>query len=151
MKAKKCQKKNSSNFFFNIFFFAEVTPPSTPESFTLMGLAMWESISFQLGKSAVLSYQSLARYRSLGFDKSPHYPIFSLSDNHCIKFQEALLGLLQLPLLRGPAPHAVQIARGFPVSLMEEELLPEMEYYLSGNSINSSLKTRRGIKLAFCR
>ena len=29
---------------------------------------MWESIRDQLGKSAVLSYQSLARYRSLGFD-----------------------------------------------------------------------------------
>ena len=28
----------------------------------LMGLAMWESISDELGKSAILSYQSLIRF-----------------------------------------------------------------------------------------
>ena len=70
------KKKFLNNFFFKIFFWPRLLPhhpPSTPESFMLMGLAMWVSISNQLHKSAVLSYQSLTRYRSLGFDHLPNY------------------------------------------------------------------------------
>ena len=66
------KKKFFKKYFSRIFFWLRTLPrhpPSTLESFTLMGLAMWESIRDQLGKSAVLSYQSLARYRSLGFDQ----------------------------------------------------------------------------------
>ena len=43
-------------------------PPTILESFTHMSSDMCEIINDQVGKSAVLSYQSLARYRSLGFD-----------------------------------------------------------------------------------
>ena len=57
--------KKNQIFFFKIFFWPRSLtryPPSTSESFTLMGLAMWESITDRPGKSAVLSYQSLARF-----------------------------------------------------------------------------------------
>ena len=63
-KQKKLSKKNSNFFFQNFFWPRSLTryPPSTSESFTLMGSAMWESITDKPGKSAVLSYQSLARF-----------------------------------------------------------------------------------------
>ena len=50
--AKRSIVKNKSNI-----------TVETVSRFMHMGLAMRESISSQLGKSAVLSYQSLARYR----------------------------------------------------------------------------------------
>ena len=49
----------------NIFFWPRSLPrhpPTTPESFMHMGPAMCESIANTLHKSAVLGYQSLARF-----------------------------------------------------------------------------------------
>ena len=60
---KKFFKRKIQNFVLQIFFGPRSLtryPQSTPESFTLMGPALCESISYQLGKSPVLSYQSLA-------------------------------------------------------------------------------------------
>ena len=58
--------------FFKFFLWPRslsLCPPTTPESFTLMGSAMCEIIRVHRRKSALLGYQSLAHYRSLGFDK----------------------------------------------------------------------------------
>ena len=58
--------------FFKFFLWPRslsLCPPTTPESFTHMGSAMCEIIRVHRRKSALLGYQSLARYRSLGFDQ----------------------------------------------------------------------------------
>ena len=58
--------------FFKFFLWPRslsLCPPRTPESFTHMGSAMCEIIRVHRRKSALLGYQSLARYRSLGFDQ----------------------------------------------------------------------------------
>ena len=69
--SKKIYSTSFSRFFFKFFFgrgHPPHRPPTAPEGFSHMVSAMCEFIGDQPPKSAVLSYQSLAGYRSLGFD-----------------------------------------------------------------------------------
>ena len=69
-------KREIFHIFYQISFFKfflrprspSLCLPTTPESFTHIGSALCEIIRVHRRKSALLGYQSLARYRSLGFD-----------------------------------------------------------------------------------
>ena len=94
------EKEKKIKTFFNFFLLRSLFrhPPTTPESFTHMGPAMCESISDQLGKSPVLGYQSLARYRSLGFDHS--VSLAGCSTIRYVRMEEGREGRLTVRKLR---------------------------------------------------
>ena len=82
-KQKKSSKKVQFENFWIFFWPRSLArlPPSSPESLTATGSATCEIITDQPGQSTVLSYQSLARYRLLGFDKLSVWTVAPIPNN----------------------------------------------------------------------